>query len=249
MARLRKRGIDAEALPLIDIAPPRDTMPLVEAWRALARRQLLVFVSPNAVECFFALRPLGCEWPPTLVAAAPGPGTRAALRAHGVVAEAIVEPAADAPQFDSESLWQQLQRRAWRGASVLIVRGDGGRDWLAEQLRAAGAAVDFVSAYRRTAAVWSVGERQLLQGALEQPAACAWLFSSSEAIGHLLPLSHLAGDALRMRLRAATALATHPVIEARAREIGFARVEACRPTLDAVVACLQSVAAAASPAK
>lgn len=249
VAMLRRRGIDAEALPLIDIAPPADPAPLHAAWGSLGQRRLLVFVSPNAVERFFAGRPAGVAWPAGLLAGAPGPGSRAALLAQGVAAEAVVEPAADAAQFDSESLWLQLQRRDWRGASVLIVRGEGGREWLAERLQEAGATVDHLSAYRRLPAVLGSTQRQLLQAALAQPLRHAWLFSSSEAIGHLLAADDVGGPGEpQAGLRAAScALATHPAIAERARRAGFGRVECCRPTPDAVAACLQSLAAAESP--
>ncbi len=69
-------------------------------------------------------------------------------------------PAADATQFDSEALWQQVHPQVGPGDRVLIVRGRSrpaarkpghGRDWLARQIAAAGGHVDFVVAYERGA--------------------------------------------------------------------------------------------------
>jgi uroporphyrinogen-III synthase len=148
----------------------------------------------------------------------------------------VREPAADAPQFDSEALWHQLQHEPWAGASVLVVRGDGGREWLADTLRSHGADVSFVSAYRRTAPSLSDECRRHLDEALAHPCAHLWFFSSSEAIDHLL---HACPG---VRWNNAKALATHPRIARRAREAGFGSVHETRPTLDAVVACIQSVA-------
>jgi uroporphyrinogen-III synthase len=233
---LQARGIDAVALPLIDIVPPADPAAVDAAWRSLDRHRLVVFVSPNAAEAFFHHRPDGAAWPDAALAGSVGPGTTQALRRLGVPVAAIVEPAPDAEQFDSEALWRRLQDHAWGGASVLIVRGDGGRDWLAETLRAHGAHVNFVSAYRRSAPALEGDARQRLAAALEQPAAHLWFFSSSEAIDHLL-------QACPGRdWTAAQAIATHPRIARRARVGGFGRVEQTRPTLDAVVACIQSIA-------
>jgi uroporphyrinogen-III synthase len=62
----------------------------------------------------------------------------------------------------------------------------------------------------------------------------AWLFSSSESIGHL---QALVPTAVWGKARA---LATHPRIAQRARDAGFGQVHECRPSVDAVVACLQS---------
>ncbi|MFT3664547.1 uroporphyrinogen-III synthase [Piscinibacter sp.] len=232
--QLRERGVDADALPLIGIFPPRDARAVQAAWRTLAAQRLVMFVSPNAAEQFFALRPDGAAWPAGTLAGSPGPGTSRTLLALGVPAEAIAEPAADAPQFDSESLWRQLSSRDWRGARVLIVRGESGRDWLADALRAHGATVDFVTAYERGAPRLDAREQAVLSAARAAPRAQVWMFSSSESIAQLEALAPGAD------WRGAAALATHPRIAQRAREAGFGTVLESRPALDAVVACLQS---------
>ena len=244
VAALRERGVDAVAVSLIAIGPATDRAAVAAQWRSLAERDLVVFVSPNAVERFDAERPAGAPWPERTLAAAPGPGTRVALLGCGVPAAHIVEPAADAAQFDSESLWRELSRRSWAGASVLVVRGEGahGRDELARELTAAGARVDFVAAYRRGPPQPDADEGRALATALAAPERHAWLFSSSQAIDHLAGLGGAAPALSR-----ALAIATHPRIAERAREAGFGRVQPCRPTLDAVVACLQSAAAAPHP--
>ncbi len=232
---LREHGVDALALPLIGISAPRDAAPVREAWATLGAQRLVVFVSPNAVEQFFALRPEGAAWPAATLAGSPGPGTSRALHALGVPAANIVEPAQDASQFDSESLWERLRGLDWCDAAVLVVRGESGRDWLAERLREQGARVGFVSAYERAALQPSGSERALLQAALREPTGYVWMFSSSESIGHLQALAPQADWA------AAHALATHPRIAGRARAAGFGTVTECRPALEAVVGCLQSI--------
>jgi uroporphyrinogen-III synthase len=238
--RLREAGIDAVALPLLGIAPVDDAAPLDAAWWELggdAAPALAVFVSPNAVVQFFARRPPGARWPAATRAGAPGPGTAAALAAHGVAAAAIVQPAPDSGPFDSESLWLQLRDADWRGARVWIVRGEGGRDWLADTLRAAGADVRFVQAYRRGAPAWTAIERARCDAALAAPASHLWLFSSSEAVGHLRTLAPGADWA------ASTALASHPRIAEAARVLGFGRVDEVRPDFDAVRRAIEAHAA------
>src|SRR5262249_50262382 len=155
------------------------------AWAALSSDALAVFVSPNAVAHFFAAAP-PADWPPRVLAACTGPGTAAALRAHGVPPAQVHEPPADAAQFDSEALWNaHLAPRDWRGRSVLIVRGDGGRDWLADTLSARGATVRFVQAYARALPTLDAAARLRLGDALEHAREHLWLFSSSQAIEHL----------------------------------------------------------------
>ena len=238
VAQLQGRGIDAVALPLIGIAAPVDAPAVRAAWNGLDRQRLVFFVSPNAAEWFFASAPQPGRWPATVQAASPGPGTSEVLRRLGVPASLIVEPPADAAQFDSESLWSVLQTQAWPGAAVLVVRGDGGRDWLAEQLRRCGANLGFVSAYRRVPARIDGVDLDLLQAALATPEAHLWFFSSSQAIARLGNLP--AVRAVPQPWARSQALATHPRIAEQARRAGFGQVLASRPTLDAVVACIQS---------
>lgn len=245
VAGLAAHGIDAAALPLITIEPPADPQAVRAAWHGLAARALLVFVSPNAAAQFFAQRPPGCNWPAGLRAAAPGPGSSAALSEAGVPAGAIVEPAAESEQFDSEALWAVLSPQGpWAGRSVLIVRGSAGggapqgsgREWLAQTLTAAGARVDSVAAYRRGAPRLDAGEQALWAQAVAAPAEHLWLFSSSEALAQLERL--VPAETRASAWAAAQALATHPRIAQRAREAGFGRVLEAAPTLAAIAAAL-----------
>ena len=253
VARLQAQGIDAVALPLLGIAPVADPVPVEAAWARLLQTpnrqpaqqgqdgpvarvaQLAVFVSPNAAEQFFAHRPANAGWPATVWAGSPGPGTTHTLRDLGVPEACLIEPASDAAQFDSESLWARLAEHDWRGAEVLFVRGEGGgRNWLSATLRGQGAQVSQLAAYRRVAPLFSSADRAVLAAARAAPAAHVWLFSSSEAVDHLVqtvPGARWAG---------AQAVATHPRIAQRARGLGFSSVTEARPALDAVVACLQS---------
>ena len=135
---LRAQGVDAQALPLIDIAPAPDAAALSAQWLALADHALVIFVSPNAVERFFAARPAAASWPASLLAAAPGPGTRAgaarcgrgahrgAARAGGPVRfRGPVEPArgvAMAGRFGARGARRRRARLAGRPACVRAAR-------------------------------------------------------------------------------------------------------------------------------
>lgn len=231
LQRLAALGVPAAALPLIEILPARDPGPVRAAWARLAAVDLAVFVSPNAVEQFFAHAD-GAAWPAQTLAACVGPGSAEALAAHGVPADHIVQPAADAASLDSEHLWQQLlPRRAWAGARVLLLRGDGGREWLAERLAEAGASVQAVTVYHRTGPNIDAAEQALLDAVRARPQGYVWLFSSAEAVGHLSGQG-LAGQ---------RAIATHPRIAEAARAAGFAPVVLARPDPEAVTRALKGV--------
>ena len=262
VASLRALGLSAVALPLLGIAPPADPAPVRAAWADLADLAgcaagsaargtsqrtsqrttdhepsrppaLVMFVSPSAVERFFAFKPVGQAWPTGAIAAGTGPGTRRALLAAGVPATAVLSPPEDGARFDSEALWAVLRDRVqWAGRAALIVRGEGGRDWLADTLRQQGAQVHFVEAYRRTVPVLDGPAQAALQQALRQPAACCWLFSSSEAVSHLPALAPGADWSQ------ARALATHPRIAAAARRLGVGWIGQVPPHPEAVAQAL-----------
>jgi uroporphyrinogen-III synthase len=227
VAQLQALGLDAVALPLIGIAPVTDGALLQRAWAALGSYALVLFVSPNAVQQFFTWRGQAA-WPAQALAASTGPGTTAALREAGVAPDCIAEPAADAPSFDTEALWARLSSRDWRGQRVLIVRGEEGRDWFAETMRRHGAEVEFVAAYRRLAPQPDAASAALIAAALAAPQRHLWLFSSSEAIGHLVGMAPAADWS------ASRAAASHPRIVHRALAAGFGRVDAVAPTPAAV---------------
>lgn len=227
LARLRDLGVHALALPLIDIAALDDTSSVQAAWADLPGCALAMFVSANAVQHYLAAAPAGSAWPAGVLAASTGPGTSAALLAGGVPGAAIVQPAAEAASFDSEALWQQLKGLPWAGRGVQVVRGEGGRDWLADQLRAQGAALRFVTAYRRLPPRLGADGASVLKQALTAPERHVWHFSSSEAIGHLLDL----GRALQpvAAWASALALATHPRIVQAALDAGLGQVHRVGP--------------------
>lgn len=224
---LRAQGVDAQALPLIDIVALPDAGELVSAWDRLPSCSAVMFVSAHAVQHFMAARPAQVAIP-ALQAWGTGSGTEAALVAAGWPRDGIRCPSPDAAQFDSETLWAMVQADVQRWQqdgqvhAALIVRGAdaqgrlAGRDWLAQQMVAAGLQVAQCVAYARQVpqldAVQLAKARQALRDGQW------WLFSSSEAAAHLRVLLPEAD------LSRARALATHPRIAERLKQWGWSRV-------------------------
>ena len=159
----------------------------------------------------------------------------------------LVEPDPKAGNFDSEGLWEELQFRPWAGRRVLVVRGEEGRDWLADALRARGAEVDFIAAYRRCAPRLATAEVALLNDAIAEPESHVWHFSSSEAVGYL--------GLLARRLQPppdwshSRAIASHPRIVQSARDAGFGQVQQVEPNVQAVAAWMADPAAGRKKAR
>lgn len=246
VASLQARGIAAQALPLIAITPPADTGALQAVRTRVADYRAIMVVSSNAAQHFFdqktALALAGKAQAAIKTRVwSPGPGTARALQALGVDAARIDLPAPGATQFDSESLWAQVHQQIAPGDRVLIVRGTEagaaqqgtGRDWLAQQIQTAGGQTDFVVVYTRSAPDWDAAQQAQARTAAVD--GSLWLLSSSQAVNHLR--AALSGQSWHQ----ARALATHPRIAHAARAAGFGSVRECRPTLDDVVASIESV--------
>jgi uroporphyrinogen-III synthase len=209
--QLHARGVNAVALPLIGIEPLTDRTALLQVWTKLDETDLAMFVSANAVQHFVDARPAGMGWPKSIALASPGPGTSAALLAAGVPSAQLLAPPAGGP-YDSDTLWQVLRDRPWSGRRALVVRGEQGRDWLAEQLQQAGAQVEFG---RRVAPI-SARRTRPVGDAQARPMDHLWHFSSSEGVEHL---ARLAPGRFRSQRRAGDAA----IAETTSR-MGFGRV-------------------------
>ena len=98
---------------------------------------------------------------------------------------------------------------------MLIFRGGGGREVLADTLRARGAAVDCVDCYRRAAP--QSGAHGLVE-VLRQGRAHALTLTSSEGLDNLCAMLDPEARGLLQRV---PAFVPHPRIAAHARELGF----------------------------
>ena len=197
--------------PTIEIEPLADCTALDAALARLGTFDLAVFVSANAV--ISAWPHLPGAWPENLTAGATGPGTAAALAERGVAR--IATPP---EQFDSEGLLAELERSGASPKQVLIVKGEGGRDWLAETLRARGAAVESVAAYRRAA---GRADPRIIGDLVRANQLGGVVVSSSEGADHLFGM--LGANALAW-LNAAPVFVPHARIAAHLRERGVTQV-------------------------
>ena len=199
--------------PLLEISPALDTQPLTEIATRLADYQLAIFISPNAVD--YALPTLFVQgaWPAGLTPAAVGPGTVSALAAQGVTG--CVAPT---ERFDSEALLALPQMLTVNGKKVLVFRGDGGRELLADTLRERGAEVECITCYRRSGPLDGV-----------QPLLTAWragkldalTVSSSEGLRYLIDMLDPEGRAF---LQKTPVFVPHARIADNARQLGLVKI-------------------------
>jgi uroporphyrinogen-III synthase len=142
---LAGRGAIPVFYPVLEIRDLEDVAPVLDAAIRLDSYDLAVFVSPNAVEKALAVILQHRAWPAALRVAAPGKSSERELARHGI--HEVISPLL---RFDSEALLELPDLTEVHGKRVIIFRGDGGRELLGDTLKARGAAVEYVTCYRRT---------------------------------------------------------------------------------------------------
>jgi uncharacterized protein HemX/uroporphyrinogen-III synthase len=215
-ALLAAAGARPIVFPAIDIEPLAPS-----AAPAAEGVDLVVFVSPTAAQIGSAHFRSAAS-----AVAAVGSGTKRELEAQGFTNVLAPHGAAD-----SEALLALSELQDMAGKRVLIVRGEGGREVLAESLAARGARVDYFECYRRVA---PRADPSPLIAAWERGEVDAVTLSSSQALDNL---TGLVGAA---RLEKTPVFVNHARVAERAREAGIAHVVVAgsgdEETVDALVA-------------
>lgn len=185
------------------------TSPAVDARLArLSDYQLAIFISPNATSLGLQAIKRHGGVPPGLKLATVGQGSARMLhqildRRPDIVPE---------QRFDSEGLLALPALQEVAGKRILILRGEGGRELLADTLRRRGATVDYVELYRREAPSPDVAEQDWLEK------TDIITITSSEALQNLVSLTP-ADD--KSQLLAKPLVVVSERTAALARELGF----------------------------
>jgi len=213
--RLTALGAEAIAAPAIRIVPPDDPRPLDAACAAAASFAWVVFTSANAVDAFLERLPAGGAAAQALAGVricAIGPATGARLARRGLPVD--LAPA----DHRGEGVGAALRAgRDLRGTRILLPRADIARPLLPDALRAAGADVTEVTAYRPVAGAGWPGAA--VRGLLLQRAVEAVTFTSASAVRSV---AQALGAARAVELlRPAVVAALGPVTADAARQIGL----------------------------
>jgi len=225
------------SLPLLTIVPKSDEHLADQIATSLSDADLAIFVSPNAIES--VMRLLERDWQDFSKKLIPigvmGGSSHLALKNHGIGLEKNPTPIIipkDNERWDSEGLWKELQSLNWnwQEKKVVIFKGEGGRDWLADTLKKAGASVEAISTYVRIPLdidnpAWDAIRELDLSKTL-------WLLTSSEAVRYL---GEVMKDQFTQSLHTASALCPHHNIADAAEAIGFGEVFTTEPGDEALV--------------
>jgi uroporphyrinogen-III synthase len=226
---LRLAGYEPVVVPTIALESPTSFAPLDAAFRDLDSFDWLVFTSANGAEAFarrlgaFSVRPK---------VAAIGSATARALLSAGMDVALVPEQAV------GESLAAALVAELARGAKrFLLVRAEQARDVVPQALRAAGAEVVEVAAYRTVVPETSMERvRAIFAERAAWPAAV--VFTSGSTAVNLAALLASAGVSLPEAVRR---VSIGPITSAALRELGWAVDAEARETT--IASLVEAVAA------
>ncbi len=174
-AAIEAAGGDALLFPAIDIIG-RDIDEIGRELAALPEPHIVVFVSGNA-----AAYGLAAVKGKNAKIAAVGPATRAAIESVGVDVDIFPREG-----FDSEHLLRHEALQAVRDRNIVIVRGQSGRELLADSLEERGAIVHYLSVYDRIPHEPTLADLEDLEVALNQGRIQFVIVMSVETLGHLV---------------------------------------------------------------
>ncbi len=223
--KLAAMGIETLSMPLIDIEPCEETQAQRQQMLDLDRYQAVVVVSPVAarqglqrLDRYWPQAPLGIEW------LAVGATTASVLSDYGLPV-CRPEDGQDSEALLRLPIWRELL--AAPHLKVLIWRGVGGREHIAEHVRGAGGQVDYLELYRRKQPA-RLAEQ--LEAAAEQGVQ-GILVSSGQALEHWYEAAAQQWTAQRHW----RCLVPSQRVASRAAELGCTDIVVCDGADDAAV--------------
>jgi uroporphyrinogen-III synthase len=213
--KVRDIGGEPLLLPGLEIVECDDGGALT---RDLDTTDIVIFVSRNAAQIGGGRIVSTGGFPGHVRVAAIGRGTGAELERLGL-ADIIVPPSG----FDSEALADCQAFSDVGGKSVLIVRGQGGREQLASILSSRGARVRYAECYRRQLPAYPP---QPFDAWWQAHRPAAWTATSAEIVDNLVSM---AGSAGRPLLCGSPLFVPHARIAARAFSHAIATIFVTAP--------------------
>ena len=199
-------------LPTIEIRPLGKDEDQIEQFKDAGTVDLVIFVSSNAVNYGQTLLAELAKQPITL--ACIGPATARAMKHLGSPPDLVPDSG-----FNSEALLAEPALSEVAGRSVIIVRGENGRELLGQSLRQRDALVTYIETYRRTRSQPAMGEVDQIESRWANGGIGAVTAYSAEALENLMALLSDKGQRL---LRDSQLITVSKRIAKKARQMGIA---------------------------
>lgn len=230
---IEQQGGAAILFPLIAIAPLEDYREFEQTIANLESAAWAIFISTNAVDNAMPriIKKFG-NVPENLKFAAIGHQTAKQLGLYSV--HNVLTPHT---RFDSETLLALAEMHDVANQTVMIFRGVGGREVLADTLKARGAQIIFAESYRRLNPQTNCAELDQLW---RKQQLHAIVVTSSEAMRHVLQMTHNGSDEW---IRNIHICVNHARIAEEPNALGLQVHIADAPGDEAMLACLQQALA------
>ena len=229
---LQEKGADTVRFPTLEIQRAEDYCatlePLKRCFLDLDNYQLVIFVSSNAarlawdwIDSYWPQLPLGVIW------LAVGEATRKTLLELDIPAHS--------PQngMDSEALMALPALQQLENKRILICKGSGGREYLAEQLRAKGASVDYAELYRREIPKYSA---QDIESIIYKSLPSVMLVSSQQSLENLEQLCGGENGSLPIhQLRQLPLIVPSQRVAQKAHQLGYSQVNIAQNATDSAM--------------
>lgn len=228
-ASIQHYGGTTILFPLIAVSALPDYRAFDQKISQLETTDWAIFISSNAVD--FALPHVLKKYgnvPKNLKFAAIGHQTAQALSRFGV--REVLTPHT---RFDSETLLALPEMQTIADKKIAIFRGVGGRELIAETLKARGAAVYFAESYQR---INPQSHAQLLHDYWQRGELNAVIVTSSEAMRNLLQMAEHS-----LWIRHITLCVNHTRIAELPLQLGLRVLVAQAPGDDAMIECLSTL--------
>lgn len=163
---LSTQGIEAHCQPFFDYQLNADNQQLLALQNQL-NHPIIVFISVAAVEFAHQIMPLNLWQNKCIIAV--GTATQIALKSIGLLAYTP-------EKHDSDGLLALPQLQDVQNQDVIIVRGNGGRELIAQELTLRGANVHYFESYRR---IWRNYSQDLLESWRKKQINCIVVTSNA----------------------------------------------------------------------
>ncbi|NOQ34275.1 MAG: uroporphyrinogen-III synthase [Methylococcaceae bacterium] len=221
---IEQHGGTAINFPTLEIIPLINNQQIKTKLEYLADYQWHIFISANAVNFALQANNGKIESFKQAKIAAIGKATAKALEEAGLIADLIPEIG-----FNSEALLAMPPMQSLKNKKFLIIRGEGGRETLAQTLKERGATVDYLEVYKR---VQPKADNSAILALLAEKKIQAITITSGEALHNLIAML---GNEIQATLFNIPLIVISERIKQIAQDLGFKQVHVSASPADTAI--------------
>jgi uroporphyrinogen-III synthase len=179
---IKAAGGEAFLFPTLDIIPTELSQKNKEKIQRINQFDIIIFISPNAVEHGLNLIKSQRELPESILLATIGQGSAKAVYDHLGKQPDIVPK----ENFNSEGLLATSAMQNVANKRILIIRGNSGREHLKQTLEQRGALVEYLNVYQRVKPATNTTD---LEQYLQNNQIAAIVITSATSLKNLMELT------------------------------------------------------------